>query len=62
MIYDKPLSKCKCGRKPKHIQNGSYGKYICEECGLSTFFCQNGCELESWNAMIEHLDKLKVKI
>lgn len=64
MKYTKPLSKCSCGKPPKMIKgNFDYVKYSCAKCSLNTFFCKDeGCARESFNAMINNLARLKVRI
>lgn len=63
MTYTKLLKKCTCGKLPKLITKPEYVKYSCNRCDLNTFFTHNELtSRELWNAQIENITKLKVKI
>ena len=64
MLYDKPLLKCVCGKKPKLTKNDyNYVKYGCKNCQLNTFHTRLEIfSRELWNSQIINISKLKVKI
>lgn len=63
MLLAAPL-KCVCGCKPKLGKgNYNYVRYYCPNCGMGTFHHRlEELAREAWNAQIQNVDKLKVRI
>ena len=64
MEYNKPLSKCICGKLPQ-LMDGNYNnvKYCCNKDNLSTFYSSNELTArELWNSMLKNIKTLKVRI
>ena len=63
-MYSQPIQNCICGKKPKLLRNDyNYYSYACNKCNLRVFFSRDElCAREAFNAMINNISKLKVKI
>lgn len=61
MIYNKPISKCSCGKLPKLSRQKVDGtgttlfyRYSCKSCNTNTFGTREEiCARELWNSTIE---------